>query len=257
MRTSTDEMDTQSYWEARLRSRPDLRGTGHRQFSVDYNAAMYKVATDRLRETLDGVRVSLDGARVLDVGAGLGYFVGQYLEWGAAHVTGIDITEISVRHLRQLFPQLEFIQADIASENLVLPPDYDLVSAISVLFHILDNRKFERALGNICASVRPGGHLLVVDAFWKPLLPTAKHTRLRSLKHYLPTLGRHAFRVLAVRPMYYFMGRSVVPFIGPRLLSWRPVLEIWLKLEYSLGPRLRSNWGGPKFLIAQRYPVAR
>ena len=256
MKKPTDAFGTRLYWETRLRHRPDLRGTGHRQFSVAYNAAMYQVATERLRAALASAKISLSGARILDVGAGLGYFVKQYTDWGAAHVTGLDITEISVRELRRAFPQHEFIQADISADDLVLPADYDLISAISVLFHILDDRKFERAVENMCVRVKPGGHLIWVDAFREPLFLTARHTRLRGLKHYLPILECHAFRLLTICPMYYLMGRGLLPFVGPRLLSWQPILNLLLKLEHSLGPRLRSNLDGPKFLIAERRRVA-
>lgn len=249
---SADAFDARLYWESRLRRTPDLRGTGHRQFSISYNAAMYQVATERLLAALAAAHIDVRGARILDVGAGLGYFVNQYTDWGAAHITGLDIAEISVTDLRRSFPQHEFVQVDISTEVLALPTDYDLVSAISVLFHIVDDRRFERAVDNMCVRVKPGGHLIMVDAFREPLLPTARHTRLRPLRHYLPILDRHAFRVLTIRPMYYLMGRGLIPFLGPRVLSWRPILNLLLKLEYSLDSRLRSNLDGPKFLIAAR-----
>jgi len=244
--------DAQAYWETRLRSRPDLRGTGHRAFSVAYNEGMYEVATDRLRDALGKAGISLAGKRVLDVGAGLGYFVERYVEWGAAQVTGVDITQASVETLRRRFPALTFFQADISSAELTLSGDYDLVFAISVLYHIVEEQRFERALAHLCSRVRPGGHLVLVDAFHKPLFPTAPHTRLRALEAYVNVLDRFAFRVVALEPMYFLMGRTFVPVVGPRLLSWPPVLRRLLQLERSLGRRLRSNLNGLKILIALR-----
>lgn len=247
-----DGFDPQAYWETRLRTRPDLRGTGHRGFSVGYNREMYEVATDRLRDALTKAGISLAGKRVLDVGAGLGYFVERYVEWGAAQVTGVDITQASVETLRRRYPAHTFVQADISSAELTLAGDYDLVFAISVLYHIVDEHRFERALAHLCSRVGPGGHLVLVDAFRKPLFPTATHTRLRPLEAYGSVLDRFRFKVVALEPMYFLMGRTFVPVVGSRLLSWPPVLRRLLRLERSLGTRLRSTRKGLKFLIARR-----
>ena len=247
-----DGFDPEAYWETRLRTRPDLRGTGHRGFSVAYNREMYAVATDRLRDALSKAGISLAGTRVLDVGAGLGYFVECYVEWGAAQVTGVDITQASVETLRRRYPAHTFVQADISSPELSLPGDYDLVFAISILYHIVDEQRFERALAHLCSRVRPGGHLVLVDSFHKPLFPTAPHTRLRALEAYVSVLDRFGFRVVALKPMYFLMGRAFVPVVGPKVLSWPLVLRRLLQLERSLGTRLRSNLNGLKILIALR-----
>jgi SAM-dependent methyltransferase len=241
----------QSYWETRLKSRPNLRGTGHRQFSTEYNEAMYRVASERLKSALDLVHVDLTGKRVLDVGPGLGYFVQRYIDWGAAHVTGLDITQISVQILSRAFPQHTFVQGDISSEILPLVGGYDVVSAIHVIYHIIDDCKFEKAIENMCMYVSQGGHLILVDSYRGSLLPTARHTRLRNLNDYISILNQYGFSILDIRPMYYVMGRSFIPMIGPRLLSLRPMLNFLLRLEYWLGGRLKSNLDGLKVLIAK------
>src|SRR5262245_1706679 len=77
-------------------------------------------------------------ARVLDVGAGTGFYVDRWLARKAS-VTGVDLTEVSVRNLRERFPAARFIQADIGAP--LGPPladeigTFDVVSAFDVLFH--------------------------------------------------------------------------------------------------------------------------
>lgn len=249
---STEVFTPQSYWEARLETRPNLRGTGHRQFSIEYNEAMYRVASERLKSALDLAQIDLTGKRVLDVGPGLGYFVQRYIDWGAAHVTGLDITQISVQTLSRAFPQHTFVQGDISSEILPLGGDYDVVSALHVIYHIIDDRKFKKAIENMCMYVSQGGHLILVDSYRGSLLPTARHARLRNLNDYISILHQYGFRVLDIHPMYYVMGRSFIPVIGPRLLSLRPMLNFLLRLEYWLGGRVQSNLDGLKVLIAKR-----
>lgn len=242
----------QSYWENRLKSSPNLRGTGHRQFSIEYNEVMYHVASERLKSVLDWAQIDLTGKQVLDVGPGLGYFVQRYIDWGVAHVTGLDITQISVQMLSRAFPQHTFVQGDISSETLPLGGEYDLVSAIGIVYHIIDDRRFRKAIENMCMRVHPGGHLILVDSFSKSLFPTARHARRRSFEYYISILNQYSFRVLKICPMYYVMGRSLIPLIGPRILGQRPMLNLLLRLEYWLGDRLQSNLDGLKILLAER-----
>ncbi len=249
---STDKFVSQAYWEERLREMHDIRGTGHRQFSVAYNEAMYRVATARLQSALADAGVDLAGKRVLDIGSGFGYFVRQYLNWGASHVTGVDITRVSVEELRRAFPQHEFIEADISAPSVSIPAEYDVVCAINVIFHIVDDDKFKRALENMCVRVKPGGHLILVDSFRDPLMFSTRHVHLRNLHYYETVLRDFVFQVRLIRPMYYLMGQSFVPVIGPRLLSWPPMLNFLEKLEDRLGHIYQRDWYFLKILIAER-----
>ncbi len=243
------------YWEERLRRNPDLRGTGHRQFSMAYNEALYRIATARLQAALDCVGIDLNGKQVLDVGAGLGYFVQQYINRGAQFVTGVDITQVSVQELRRRFPGHEFIQADI-SEAPMIPREYDLVSAIGVMFHIVDDDRFLHALKNICARVKANGYLLIVDSFNYPIIPSARHTRLRSLRDYQSVLRDYGFVLRDIRPLFYVMGQSFIPVVGPRLSSWPPILNLLLRFENWMATRFPTNWYFLKIMIAQRQNIA-
>jgi len=51
--------DPKAYWENHLRNRPGLMATGHRQFSMAYNEAMYQIATERLQSALTQARIEL------------------------------------------------------------------------------------------------------------------------------------------------------------------------------------------------------
>jgi len=246
--------DPKAYWENHLRNRPGLMATGHRQFSMAYNEAMYQIATERLRSALTQARIELTGRRILDVGAGFGYFIQKYLSWGAARITGVDLAEISIQELQHTFPQQEFFQADISEGNLPIPGNYDLVSAISMIFHIVDDLRFEQALKNMCLRVKPGGHLIIVDAFHRTLLPTARHARLRSLSSYQPILRKQAFELRTIYPMYYLMGQSFIPKIGPLLLNQPFALNFLMAQERRLSSQSRPKPGWLNFLIAQHRP---
>jgi SAM-dependent methyltransferase len=246
------EYTPKSYFERRLSIWKDLRGTGHRRFSLAYNQAMYQAAADRLQQVLQHAGIDLAGRRVLDLGAGLGYFVQKYLDWGAGAVTAVDITQVSVDHLHQVFPDQEVVLADIADPQLALPQHYDLVAAISMIFHITDDVQFRQALHNMCACVRPGGALLIVDAFTKPILPNTRYVRLRPLSAYQAILAKRGLRQVSLTPMYYVLGRSWIPILVPALLRWQPALRLWVHLDRWLETHSRSNLDGLKYLLAVR-----
>lgn len=244
--------DPKSYWEDRLSAHGDCRGTGHRRFSIDYNIAMYALAANRLERILDTHDIDLRGKTVLDVGAGFGYFINKYSEWGVAHVTGIDLTQTSVEFLSKTYPEFDFLQSDIADETVTLPYDYDAIFAISVLFHIVNENDFSRAFDNICNALKPGGDLIIVDTFTNQLFPMARHTRFRSWNSYQKILERHNLKIITVHPMYYIMSRSIIPFIGPKVLSWTPVLKILKHLDLWLEQHIKSNFGHLKYAILRK-----
>lgn len=240
------------YWEERLATYPNLIGTGHRAFTARYNEIMYLVATENMQRVLQMAGLDLKGKRMCDIGPGLGYFVKRYLDWGAAHVTGVDITEYAVQQLRRTFPEQEFLQGDVSDPALSLPGGYDVVSAISVLFHIVEEAKFERAVARLCELARPGGHLLLVDAFYKPLMLNARHANPRPLSRYQPILERHGYRVRAVHAMYHFFNQSLIPGLGPLVLNLPPVTDLMLWGERWMARHRPAQTGYLQYLIAER-----
>src|SRR5690606_28422195 len=97
-------------------------------------------------EVLHECLPDLSGLRVLDIGCNSG----QYSLWasmkGAAHVRGVDRSELRVRQataLAQLYPQLgwkvgatEFLVVDDVMAHLDLIDDRDVVMVCSVLYHL-------------------------------------------------------------------------------------------------------------------------
>lgn len=241
------------YWERHLRERPGLLGTGHRRFSLDYNIKMYAAATERLMAAFKKVDISLTALDVLDVGSGFGYWIERYQEWGARTITGVDLTEVAVAQLRERFPDLRFEQADISSPNWRLGSTFGLVSAISMIFHIVDQARFRTALRNLCAHVAPGGHLLIVDAFRPQWLPSAPHARLRDLKAYREILRSEGFDPPRLFPMHYVLGRAFIPKLGPALLNWHPMLKAAAALEDRLGAGPHPPLGWLNYMLARRH----
>ena len=249
---SKGEYDPKDYFDNRYRNFPDLRASGHRRFDLSYNQVMYQIASQRLKCTLDRNNVELRNSRLLDIGPGSGYFVEKFLDWGVSSLLGIDIAPTSVKMLREKFPEQLFMEGDFSDPSIQVDNNFDIVTAISVVFHITNEIQFTLALEKMCHSIKPGGYLIVVDSFSRSLIPTAKHVRLRSFDYYASTLKKMKIQVIEMAPMYFVMGSSFFPYVIPSILSIPFILNQLRKLDNWLGDHLKNNMNGLKILIARK-----
>jgi len=102
---------------------------------------------------------------VLDVGAGAGHWADFYREvYDADRVTAVDIAPACVNALAAKYENEAAVsvrQADVADPRFHLPRRFDIVNAIGVLFHIVDDGRWERALCNLADHLREDGVLVV------------------------------------------------------------------------------------------------
>lgn len=110
-----------------------------------------------------------DRPRVLDVGSGAGHWIDFYLDvFEASIVTSIDISAADVTSLRSFYASVdgvEILEADVSADDFDLGTRFDLVNAIGVLFHIVDDVSFERALANLRRHLSDDGLLVVGGHF--------------------------------------------------------------------------------------------
>ena len=78
---------------------------------------------------------------------------GASWEWRTSR--GPDLTGVAVERLRYLFPEVPFEQLDISGDRPELGGPYDAISAIDVLFHIVDDEGYARAFRNLADVVDP------------------------------------------------------------------------------------------------------
>jgi 2-polyprenyl-3-methyl-5-hydroxy-6-metoxy-1,4-benzoquinol methylase len=106
-------------------------------------------------------------ARVLDVGCGVGRW-SRPLAARGAWVDGIDLSPTMIRIAREralaegVGDRCRFIAADLA--QLQLHQQFDLVLGVTVLQHILDPTQLRHAIRNLAAALKPGGHMVLLEA---------------------------------------------------------------------------------------------
>lgn len=235
------------FWDQRLSQHFDLRGTGETGLSLAYNRACYQLRRQVLDRALVEHGFDPRERRVLDVGCGTGFFTGYYLGRGA-HVTGVDIAPTSIARLAERHPEARFVLADVSE---TAPPErYDLVNAFDVLYHIVDDARWERAVHHLCEAMGPGGLLLLTDVFPAREQPAreAAHNRMRSLARYLPVLRAHDVTPVNTYPTHVLLNRHLGPF---RVLNRFP--ELLLAADRTLlALGFGRDDGTSKLLVAKK-----
>jgi SAM-dependent methyltransferase len=101
------------------------------------------------------------GKRVLDVACGEGYGARLMLDWGAASVDGVDVSEEAIARANDLFRGERVRFHQLAAERLeetFAPGSFDLAITLETMEHVPDPASFLRSLRRLVA---PGGAIVV------------------------------------------------------------------------------------------------
>lgn len=193
-------MDTKSFWNDRLTTHWGTEGVGYLSLGLGFNYWMYVLRRIIFRRCVSPAH----GARACDIGAGTGFYTETLIKKGY-RVTSVDISSKAIQKLTHTFPDQNFIEADVADE---LPGSYDLIVAMDVLFHIVDDEKYRQAIQNISRALVQGGTFIFSDNF--PTTRVAhRHQVSRSESEIMEILRYAGLNVTRRRPMFVLMNAPV------------------------------------------------
>jgi SAM-dependent methyltransferase len=214
--------DADSYWEDMHRLNVGFAAVGFGVLGTQFNTWMYRVRRRVLRRAVRRAGIEVTGASVLDVGTGTGFYVREWQRLGAAEVTGIDVSAAAVSRLRGEIREARFLEADVADPIPDLLADgFDIVSAFDVLFHIVDDERFGRAIENLGRLTRPGGHLLLSENFLRGSTLRHRHQVSRTQDEIDRALTSAGFETVLRLPMFVLLNSPVDSQFRPLGLFWR------------------------------------
>ena len=202
------EFNPRDYWEKRLLASLESDGVGYSGLGKNYNDWLYKVRRHVFFRKTTMIFQYFENLRVLDVGCGNGFYIERWKDLGVRKVVGIDITEIAVKTLSRKFPSDEFYQLDIGSNeiNQINNRKFDAISAFDVLFHIMDDARYEKAIINIYHLLNPDGLFLWSDNFLHDSPYRVTHQACRTLPFIESLLYKTGFEIVGRWPVFYFMN---------------------------------------------------
>jgi SAM-dependent methyltransferase len=241
------DYEPRDFWQERLSGQFDLRGTGHPGLSAEYNARCYDLRAFVLDQALARHQVPVAGHDVLDAGSGSGFFVEHFLAKGA-RVTGVDLTEVSARELGRRFPEARFEVGDLA--DWTPSRTYDLVSCFDVLFHIVDDERWDRAVSHLANAVGPGGWFVFTEMFPRNGRTgrLAAHNVVRGWDAYVPALHARGLSIVEDAPTHHLMNADLGAF---RFLNRFP--EFLYRVDLGLlMTGLLARHGGNRLVLCRR-----
>jgi len=239
--------DPEAYWANRY-SEVDVTRSGHIDLPAAYNLWLYRRKKEHLLHLLRRQGFEPKGASIFEVATGSGVYVDFWRQQGVAKLVGIDISEAAASAVRSRFPQYQFHKRDLSEPGLasLVGTGFDLVTAVDVLYHIVDDQAFARSLENMAAVIAPGGLLAIHDIWLNGETRDFGYMRLRDLSDYTRALERAGFDVLVRRPTFF----SAVQWRKPH----RPAVErlhdwIWSRVMWRFLGRFPHATGAVTYGI--------
>jgi len=199
----------EDYWQERIKKNFSLAGIGYLGLGLEYNKWAYKARVRALSRLLKKYQINPYKKRILDIGVGTGFYINYWNKLGADFIVGLDITEKSISTLEKKFPQYKFVKADISSDELNLERKFDIITAFDVLFHIVEEEKFEQALRNIREMSHKNTQILISDGFLKEYRSPRFHENYRTIDRYKTVLENNGLKCVTIVPVFYFMDNPI------------------------------------------------
>jgi SAM-dependent methyltransferase len=229
--------EADKFWEQRLTKVSGLEGVGYAKLGKQFNYWGYKIRKFAFLKLLGNKKDEVVNSTVLDVGSGTGFYIDIWQKLGANKITGIDITEVAVANLKTTFLQHNFLRHDISSDisnRNDLLGKFDYVSAMDVLFHIVDDIKFEMAVINIGKMVKSGGYFIYSDNFINGPTDRRMHQVSHSKTELYSMFEKAGFDVIKHKP-FMVMSNYPVDTKNPLMHAYWYILENTIALIKPLG----------------------
>lgn len=121
---------------------------------------------------------------VLDIGSGYGHWIEFYQSTYNSHVTFIEISEKMTGILEEKYGKIGYCKP---IEDIVINRKFDVINAIGVLHHIMNDKDLHKAIENINKMLLPGGILFIGTRF--DHATNEKHRKYRTLDWWKSEFG--------------------------------------------------------------------
>lgn len=162
----------------------------------------------------------LASGSVLDIGCGDGYFIRQFIQWGAhpENIVGVDLLTDRVMRAHRLCPPASNICFADASDLPFEDDKFDIVIQATMLSSVLNEAQRGQIAHEMLRVLRPGGAVLSYDFFINnPRNRDVRRLTLEDLRTLFPGRSIRARRLTLAPPL----GRAVAPLsrLAYRVLS--------------------------------------
>jgi 2-polyprenyl-3-methyl-5-hydroxy-6-metoxy-1,4-benzoquinol methylase len=227
--------ETSRYWEDRHAPEESLNTVGWKGLGRSFNRWMYAVRRHVFEDVVSELLRRKQDPRVLDVGSGTGFYLEIWQRLGVSRLEGSDLSERAVSRLRDAFPSVSIHRFDLGAADLELSSGrYDVISAMDVLFHIVDEPGYQQAVYNLARLLAPGGHLVMSENLLADEVLHGPVQVSRTEAEVLRLLREAGLHVVDRIPMFVLLNNPVDS--RSRLLrGWWTLLTKLVSMHEGLG----------------------
>lgn len=149
-------------------------------------------------------RAPLDELRILEVGCGTGFWLREFIKWGARpeHLVGIDLLADRVAEAKRLCPEGVTIQSGNAAQINFPSGSLDVVLQSTVFSSILDARMKKSVAREMLRVLRSGGIILWYDfSINNPNNPDVRGIGKAEIQDLFPNCDVSSSRVTVAPPL--------------------------------------------------------
>jgi SAM-dependent methyltransferase len=210
----------QQYWETRLNNNYNLQQVGYYKLGTAYNKWLYRVRSSVLLKTLQNIGFKNTKQHLFEVGLGNGFYLNFWQKLGITHLTGVDIARTVVDTLSPTYPNYQILLQDIGLPLPATTPQYTLVHAADVLFHITNDQHYQQAIANIAQLLQPNGYFIFSEVFTNQLEQDTYY-KVRPTNFIYQTLAQNGLKVVQQNPLFWAMHPPTQP-----TLIWKMLFKI-------------------------------
>lgn len=171
----------------------------------------------------------LDHKKILEIGCGNGYWLREFIKWGASpeNLTGVDLLADRLAQARRLSPRaVRFIKGN-AAELQFADESFEIVLQATVFTSILDTALKRKVAAESMRVLRPGGIVLWYDfRVNNPRNPDVRGIKAAEIKELFPDCEIALESLTLLPPLVRRLARYV--WLGCYLLSGVP----WARTHY-------------------------
>jgi len=169
----------------------------------------YNLVENDIMYWLLATNQSMSDMSILDIGGGTGHwldFYTNYLE--SLNITMLDFSEVVVKRLRKKYPKIKIQHSNVATKQSQFSNKFDVINAIGVMFHLVDDSMWESAVINLCAYLKSGGVAIIGGEFGINTYQVSHHRVARSLEYWKSVVEANDCKIVGVKQNNWVSGIS-------------------------------------------------
>jgi SAM-dependent methyltransferase len=185
-----------AFWDERHAARDPWTSGGDRGLTIGENREFYAIRVAMICRALRKYLSAERGLCILDAGCGKGHLVHDLRSFGHSAV-GFDSSNSAVTEANANYG--EYFSLNRIDDYHPIAT-FDAVVAMDVLFHILDEKIWERSLVALSRYASAESLLLITDAFRGESFPLGNYIVHRTMHRYEEVLAKQGFQLAEVIP---------------------------------------------------------